>query len=190
MNTMEKVYRSNVMSIFVLNKKEPEVENKVTDKPEEKVNDSTTIKEITENDGKEFKGQETENKDSKTATVIIDGPLGEIYTNALNIVFAKEEAIISERDLNVLENEDLNHDENYYIYCLDQNDLDDGDNVNKIFSMALDESKVNKMKKIVCIESSNIVSNKLGVIGNFCHKNNIQVIHNRSIAISKIKKIF
>jgi hypothetical protein len=135
--------------------------------------------------------QASEKKEEKT--IVLDGPLSHIYTQALNAVYATEA-------INMLTEMSINEDDTYgkketnekgkdlYVYCCDGDRLDSGElaNVANKLRLALDTKHY---KNVVVAVECTAVNNKIALLDNFTTDLGVKIMFNRNTAISKIKSV-
>lgn len=153
-----------------------------------KLDDKTDAISSKEQDGKNNDGDKS---------IIIDGPLSHIYTQALNAVYAKEEVgtmfttYEGNKFLEEIKRDELNAsgsvDENgTYVYTVD-NMLLGQNGLVEATEHLLEASKKYK-NLIVAMESHGIVSTKMQLLYDFSSSLGAKVYHKRSIAVEAVKK--
>lgn len=127
-------------------------------------------------------------------SIVMDGPLSKIYTQALNIAYAKEAASASgqtETTLIFNEEEQKAQDEvdhhSLYVYCCDADELQGSDVIDGSdkLRLALDSKKYRGA--LVVMESHGSVSRHAGLLEEYASKNGVRVIFNRANALEVIK---
>ena len=132
-------------------------------------------------------------KEEGNKVVVMDGPLSRVYTEALNLAYAKEAASASgQTDIKILFDEDIEaqDEENrkaLYVYCCDGEQLDMSDTVQATdkLRLALDSGKYKKV--LMAMEASKGISNSAGLLDEYARRNGVQVLFKRSTALESIK---
>jgi len=125
--------------------------------------------------------------------VVMDGPLGKVYTQALNLAFAKEAASASgQTDIKVVFDEDIERDDEgndkaLYVYCCDASNMSTSDAVEGTdkLRVALDSKKYAKVYAIM--ESHHAVKPAAGLFEEYAVNNGVKVIFKKDIAIEAIQ---
>lgn len=172
------------MSILNLDTLDP---NKTEPTEDKIVSDDHVETEVTTHDPVEVSSGD----DPEQQTVIMDGPLSKIYTQALNLVYAKEAASASgQTDIKVLFDEDIESSTEYhdalYVYCCDAGDMDINDALegsNKL-RLALDNKNIKSTYMVM--ESHRIVKPAAGLLEEYAVSSGVKVIFKRNIAIETI----
>lgn len=124
-------------------------------------------------------------------TVVMDGPLSKIYTQALNLVYAHEAASASgQTDIKVLFNEQTEEEsvKDLYVYCCDGSELDSEDVIegtNKL-RLALDGRYKNTL---VVMESHAAIKPIAGLFEQYAATSGIRVIFQRENALEAIHQL-
>lgn len=146
-------------------------------------NDSTKTNEIPQDRAKE----KTEEK-----TVVLDGPLSHIYTQALNMVYANEAVnMLTQMAVDVEEkygDDNLTDNKDLYVYCCDGDKLNTDslvETTNKL-RLALDKKQYKNI--IISVESIN-GNSKIALLDEFSSALGIKVIYSRNRAIDNIRSI-
>lgn len=147
-------------------------------------NESTKVVEIPQDKAKE----KTEEK-----TVVLDGPLSHIYTQALNMVYANEAvnmitqmAVDSEEKYG--EDKPSNDNKDLYVYCCDGDKLDSDGLVEATNKLRLALDVRHHKNIIVSVESVN-PNNKVALLDEFSSSLGINVIYSRNKTIDNIRSI-
>lgn len=127
-------------------------------------------------------------------TVIMDGPLSKIYTQALNLVYAKEASAASgaagQTDVKLVFDEDIEKATDYhdalYVYCCDASSMDSNEAVKASDKLRLALDNKNIKKTYVVMESHRLVKPAAGLLEEMAVKLGIPVIFKRDIAIEAI----
>lgn len=139
----------------------------------------------------EIPANEANKKSSEEKTIVLDGPLSQIYTQALNIVYAKESInMISQMnsDDNGFYDNKNNNDKDLYVYCCNGDTLDSDGLVEASNKLRLALDNKNNKKVILSVEcvSSN---NKIALLDEFSSNLGIKVIYSRNRTLDNIKSI-
>lgn len=177
------------MSIFLISKRKPleeykEQENNadvnVEDKQKQTDNETTKVTDIG-----------IPMKDVDENTLMLDGPLSQVYTEALNKIYSKETIVTMLP--NIINNINYKKDDNDeqvlepgYVYVIDGDDIENDKYVETFESIRI---ALDKYKKIyLCIETHRDIKPKMASIMSFARKNGVTVIHDRNKAIEAIKQ--
>jgi hypothetical protein len=140
--------------------------------------------------------------DKAKETIVLDGPLSRIYTQALNLVYAKEgtstmvslleakhkSMINSDTEADRIEAGNSVDDGGTYVYCIDATDMDaDGLVASTEALRVAVESK--KYGKVVLAMESNIVNSKLQLLGDMGKALGVQVCYSRNRAMDVLSNI-
>ena len=136
-------------------------------------------------------GQQAE----KEKVVIIDGPLGHIYTQALNMVYAHDkvatEGIAMMFDALVIKqgpdsSEVKEEDDAAYLYCIGDGYLTGGGLLDaaETIRVATESKKYKKM--IVSIESGDVIQARTQLLGELCEAMGVQVCLTRNKAVRTV----
>lgn len=133
---------------------------------------------------------------SEEKTIILDGPLSHIYTQALNLAYAKESTMMSLALFKTLAPDEQVVDSNEpyaddtYVYCVDDNAL--SESVVEGFEALREASKKYK-NIIVALESGRVVTNRMQMISEFSESLGAKVCYTREQALktvlSKVRKV-
>ena len=173
----------------------------------EEVTDKTTVI-CTNNEGSFSENKELENDSTRVIeeksndegikrdekSIVLDGPLGHIYTKALNMIYANESA---EMDTKLVFNEaikeiqgdtEVNEGDNndLYVLCVDGDNLDADEMVRSSdkLRLALDCKKNKDM--LLSIESNGNVNLNTSLLEEFSNKLGVRVCFNRKSALEAI----
>lgn len=152
---------------------------------EQKVEEQT--EEVTNNQNTTSVSDKTE-EDKKT--IVLDGPLSHIYTQALNVVYANEATnMLTQMMVDQEENETGKnpYGKDVYVYCCDGNNLTNDDLMetsNKL-RIALDKKKYSKV--LLSIECHGVVNNRIGLLHDYSVSLGIPVSYTQSGSINNIK---
>lgn len=157
--------------------------NPPSSEPEEK-----SIKDIEETNTELPVEEQKPKEDDKV--IVMDGPLSKIYTQALNIAYAKEAASASgQTDIKVVfpEEESKETKDSLYVYCCDASDITNSDAIDGTdkLRLALDSKKYNQA--IVVMECHDKVTQAAGLLEQYAVNNKIKVIFRRELAIEHIR---
>lgn len=122
--------------------------------------------------------------------IVVDGPLSSIYTQALNIAYAKESAadgsVVGSFDSSVVVDDASLTDPDLYVYVTSSDEIN-REGANKSFdelNIALDKYKDSKM--MVVIESGKATTSSVAALEEYVVGRKIKTSYSRSIAVSKI----
>lgn len=127
-------------------------------------------------------------KPEQQKTIVLDGPLSHIYTQALNMVYANEAVNMITHMMMEQEEEDKNpYGKDVYVYCCDGDNLtsDELVNASSKLRIALDKKKYNKV--LLSVECHGIVNNRVGLLHDFSVSLGIPVSYTKSGSMSNIK---
>lgn len=151
-----------------------------------------TSKEVTGLDRGDFQNNtdttnvvDNKDQDNKEAiTIELNGPLSQIYTKALNLVYANENNI----EFNVIHKGDKksNPSKSIYIYCCKADEITNTDlmDVSNDLRIALDS---NYKKVIIAAEYSKELSNKIGTLERIASESGVQIYFKRNNALNAVK---
>lgn len=118
--------------------------------------------------------------------VIMQGPLGKIYTDALNLVYAQEsqanDAVVVANELGELEEDSPD----MFVYVTDSEYINKAD-ISKEYGrlrLALDSKKFNK--SVMVLESLGKINNKLVMLDEFARSKGMHVVYSRKTALEVI----
>lgn len=107
---------------------------------------------------------------SEVKTIVLDGPLSRIYTEALNLAYANEgmsltAAVAYQMQLaGDIKGDDVAEDDSSYVYCIHGDDLD-MNTLNKGMESIRVASKSGKFKKMMlAVESGRVVTSKMQLL--------------------------
>lgn len=135
---------------------------------------------------------DTANPEPDQQVVVMDGPLSAIYTQALNLAYAREAASASgQTDIKLVFDEDIEAGDGdlhkaLYVYCCDATDMTASDAVegtNKL-RVALDSKKY--AQTYVVMESRGTVKAAAGLLEEYAVKNNVRVLFKRAAALEAL----
>lgn len=139
------------------------------------------------------KGEEAksvQNAPDEEKQILIDGPLSAIYTQALNIAYAKESTADGQAGFNidtrtVVDDASLTQPD-LYVYVT-SDDAIDREGINKSFSdISLAMDKYKDTKKIIVLESKNSKITNIASLEDYFSSIKVPVSYSRKIAIEKI----
>jgi hypothetical protein len=158
--------------------------------PEEKIPEKQT-----ENSGTEQTKQTTP-YDEKSPTVLFEGPLSNVYTKALDVIYGKDRPDVvteSEEEDTELDYSEINDYEDDapadYIYVTNSDKLDSS-TINATFESILKATKNPKFSSTsVCIETNQKhINNSVVILEEFLTKSNIRVFYTRESLINHLLK--
>lgn len=131
---------------------------------------------------------ETEGK-----TVVMDGPLSKIYTQALNLAYANEAASASgQTDIKILFDETIEQNDepakDLYVYCCDSGDISNEDVIKGTDKLRLALDGRYK-QALVVMESHHCIKPIAGLLEEYAFKTGIKVVFTRDLAIETIKQL-
>ncbi len=122
--------------------------------------------------------------------IVVDGPLSSIYTQALNIAYAKESAadgsVVGSFDSSIVVDDASLTDPDLYVYVTSSDEIN-REGANKSFddlNVALDKYKDSKM--MVVIESGKAATSSVAALEEYVVGRKIRTSYSRSIAVDKI----
>jgi len=123
--------------------------------------------------------------EKKEVKIVLSGPLSEIYTQALNAVYSKEDTSLMLAPpmitIKTAENKDKITDADLYVYCCD------GDNINLPEDTDNIKDATNNNNSIVAIECGSNINNKIGLLESFATTLGAKVCFSRKVAIEAIR---
>lgn len=144
---------------------------------------------------------EESDKEKKNTTLVMAGPLGHIYTKALNVAYAIESTMMT--DMADLQTSDLadvlnNDDSDLYVYCVDGSDLSIDQVSDTISNVTIADEILEKegkdtsvpVKVIIAVECDNGISPNVHLLEQFGKDKGIQVMVTRKSALEAIRKAF
>lgn len=120
-------------------------------------------------------------------TIVLDGPLSRIYTQALNVAYAKEDVgamgQIMMTMVNQGEEEEEEDERDLYVYCCDGDELDDGgvEEAEGKLRVALDSGKYRSAA--VAIECHGRVTNQIAALEAIGCRLGARVYFRRKVAL-------
>jgi len=167
------------MSIFDLSALKSNIEQ--TSKPEENKQTQTNENSTQLNSSTEL---EKETKKDLRLEVALAGPLSHIYTQALNLVYAKENAI----EFNVFNKEVKHEHKDVFVYCCDGSELDNETltDANSKLRIALSEG----YKKVIVaaeMDNSKKVNSTLTLLLESLDESKVKVYFFRKNALEAVK---
>ena len=167
------------------------------------VNAIPATKDVTSGDVKVSHGvpEPVEGSTPEEKTIVLDGPLSHIYTQALNAAYAIESNALEASMMSVAffksllpeEQEEASkepYSDNTFVYCIDGNDLSDG--LVEGFESLRQAAKVYK-DLVVCIECGSVVNAKMQLMSEFSESLGAKVCYSRDNALktvlSKVRKV-
>lgn len=127
-----------------------------------------------------------EQGEGRPKLVVMQGPLGKIYTDALNLVYAQEsqanDAVVVANELGELEEEAPD----MFVYVTDSDYLSNAD-ISKEYGklrLALDSKKFGK--SVMVLESLGKINNKLVLLDVFARSKGMRVVYSRKTALEVI----
>lgn len=146
-------------------------------KHKESIKNSEAKTAVTNDDGA-AQNTETDN----IAKITLSGPLSQIYTKALNIMYANENIIELKTMLSDSEEEKDNKD--LYMYCCDDKEVDIVDATNKL-TIALDQGYKNVAIVTEC--NKNKLSDKLIALENLARSLKVKMFFSQKSAMEAVK---
>lgn len=179
------------MSIFNLNSIVEQVSSDVqtnqapTDKPEET---KTAIV------GDQVTTPDSVNKEEqhKEQTIVLDGPLSHIYTQALNLVYAQEDMGITGslayqmKLYQDIKGEQVNQEDDSYVYAIHGDSLDSGGLITTVEKMKTASKRYTR--KYLCMEDSGKVSSCMGLLYEAAREMKFTVCRDKSSFIQALSK--
>lgn len=130
------------------------------------------------------------NNEEDKKTIVLDGPLSHIYTQALNMVYANEAVNMVTHMM--MEQEEQDSDKNpygkdVYVYCCDGDKLtsDELVNTSNKLRIALDKKKYSKV--LLSIECHGVVNSRIGLLHEYSASLGIPVSYTQSGSMNNIK---
>lgn len=128
-------------------------------------------------------------KEEDKKTIVLDGPLSHIYTQALNMVYANEVVnMVTHMMMDQEEETDKNpYGKDVYVYCCDGDKLtsDELVNTSNKLRIALDKKKYSKV--LLSIECHGVVNSRIGLLHEYSTSLGIPVSYTQSGSMSNIK---
>lgn len=128
-------------------------------------------------------GKET----AETKTVVLNGPLSHIYSQALNVVYANESQA---NDVIMLTDTIISNQEkqpvDLYVHVCGVDDLENGGLPGIFNDLRIAAADENIKQRMVVIESNGVITSKMVVLENFLTANGISISHKRTNAIEGI----
>jgi hypothetical protein len=126
---------------------------------------------------------------AKPKTVVMNGPLSKIYSDALNLVYSKESAMtmINPEDMELMDEQAGSGDsKDLYIYTTDGDKLDGSEMVEAgdKLKVALDSKKY---KNVLLVMESRTPSTKVALLHDLANSMGVKVVFNRNAAIENVK---
>lgn len=125
--------------------------------------------------------------DKASKTIVIDGPLSNIYTQALNLVYAKEDLV------NMIQDSDIGSEDvpekDVYVYCCGSDDVNKGSLTelsDKIRSIK-DSGKAKSF--VLAVECGFVVTEKIALLHEYSESLGIKMISSRGSALETIKNL-
>lgn len=168
------------------NEPDSNVDQTVDDKIKETSGDEPTLNTNINADGVQVPQTADQEK-----TVVLDGPLGRIYTQALNLAYAKEDTgtmamIIDAANRERQEKESTNPDHGVYVYATDTDHLDNRELVEITNWMTTNQK--NDQPMVISLESvGNKISNKSGLLEEMAKAHGVTVHYSRNSAMKAIR---
>lgn len=128
-------------------------------------------------------------------TIVLDGPLSHIYTQALNAVYANEainmltQMAVNDEDAYGKKDETNIHGKELYVYCCDGDKLDSEELVNATNKLRIALDKKEYKHVLVSVECMNS-NTKIALLDEFSSSLGIKVIYSRNNTIDNIKSAF
>lgn len=185
------------MGIFALNQKNEEQQEQPPSTQVEENNDKEIQKQLQSGESKKTEKLEKEEKPSKNVEIVLTGPLGHIYTQALNALLSKEDAGTMLKVFDEYESNDENSDENdyddskSYVYVADGSKLQQPDIVDAYNHILNFKNTYPKARIIVGLESEKGFSRASNTFDRCLTEMGVKVYYKRSSitdAISSIHK--
>jgi hypothetical protein len=135
-----------------------------------------------------------DNKNEEKKTIVLDGPLSHIYTQALNMVYSNEAVNMLTHMMMEQEEqeEETKHSKNpygkdVYVYCCNGDDLSSDElvNVSSKLRIALDKKKYSKV--LLSVECHGVVNSRIGLLHDYSASLGIAVSYTKNGSISNIK---
>ncbi|HXQ35145.1 MAG TPA: hypothetical protein VN843_14110 [Anaerolineales bacterium] len=172
------------MSIFLIS---PKVEPKVdTEEPVKESQEATEPKkegEVVPEVGLVPQKEINEN------TIVLDGPLSQVYTQALNQAYSKEGYITTELPAIIDAETDDEHQKTNYLYVTEPSDLEGKGEDQAITSLVEASDKCDNL--YVCVEHQFNITPKVASFLNFARYKGATIIHTRERTLEMISsKIF
>lgn len=127
--------------------------------------------------------------EKKEPTIVLDGPLSSIYTQALNLVYSKESGMTQVHAMigGLDEEEELNtSDTSLYVYCVDGDKIDSNELNTAIdkLRIALDNKKYSKV--VLAVECGTNIGSKIALLDQFSKDIGVKVCFSRKKALEHI----
>lgn len=128
-------------------------------------------------------------KQAETKVVVMTGPLGHVYTQALNQLYAQESMandamLLAEQ---VITSGVGNQEADVYVYACDCNELEKADLSTEYDKLRIALDNKAYKSKVVVMESNGLVTRRMVLLGDFAKKNGATVIHTRKTALESIR---
>jgi hypothetical protein len=163
--------------------------DEVKDKVEANDDNKTPVEKIGVNEKETTVLPEVDGKDAKEQkkdiNIVLDGPLSQIYTQALNSVYANEN--MTENIAHIFNSENMSEvdETDLYVYCCNSDDLEDGGLVNATNRISANLNS--NRKTIVAIECNRVVTNKVGLLEDFSASVGAKVYLSRKSSLDGVK---
>ena len=167
------------MGIYILNKA-PKIEVEKTDEAQ-----------VTHHHDANVIEKEADKKgDGKT--IVIEGPLSHVYTQALNMAYSKEDFVMTMNGSDTVTSDDEEYMDvkgDVYLYCCDSKDLDKGGltEVTDKLRVALSSNKGKKV--IVAVECGDSVGNKIGLLDEYSTSIGVEMVVVRQKSMDRLQKL-
>ena len=127
-------------------------------------------------------------EDPKQKTIVLDGPLSQIYTQALNIAYAKESMGMMLGVYNELNKKpsDSNEPDDSYVYVINADDLDTNMLIQSSECLRVASTSGKYKNIILAIESHGNIGSKMQLLSEMGNALGAQVCFNRNGAIQSV----
>lgn len=173
------------MGVFNLNSDE-------TASRQEEIQNNDVPNVVNTNTSQQVTQEVPKKEDKQEAKVILDGPLSQIYTQALNLVYAKEDTgqmlaqFIQQQDNK--EANDAAADKDIYVYCCDGDDLSQDhliESTNKLQAALGQDKYKDTILAIECRQGH--VNDKVGLLDTMARSMGVRVYLTRGSALEGVK---
>ncbi len=120
-------------------------------------------------------------------TIVIDGPLSNIYTQALNMVYSKENIVNMIQDPESLDPESKKESD-VYLYCCDGDDVGTQNGLIRTTDAIFVAAEQHKGKQIIlAVECHGVITERIALLHGYAESLGIKFMSNRSSAVEAVK---
>lgn len=154
---------------------------------EDDIQDTLDSKEENEETSVDGEITDSSNIDKDTPTVVLNGPLSEIMTKALNLALSNESTMATMVSAFKIEHDRRKNeaitDKDVYVYSTDSDNLESDGLVSAINEISEDSKGYSNV--IITVESSKITKNNI-LFYNLCKNNKYDIFTNSGLAVNNI----